>query len=143
MAENQIVFGSPPVMTLDVERHLFPDSDNYTDRNMLAVNVAVAAGRFQGFLETRLRTDELAGLRDMLREMHRQLRGEWHHEFLGSGLDFRIKGDGLGHFHMICIADDQPGTGSELTFGIDFDQTAIPEIIGSLDAIIATFPVRP
>ena len=143
MAGNKVVFGSPPVLTLEVKRHLFPDSGSYVDRNMLAVNVAVLAGRFHGFVETELRTDELARFRDILREMYKQLRGEWDQEFLGSGLDFKIKGDGLGHFTMTCVVNDSPGVGNELTFEIGFDQTAIPEVLEGLDQVISNFPVRP
>jgi hypothetical protein len=55
MDGNTIVFGSPPVLTLEVKRHLFPESDSYFDRNMLALNATVVAGRFRGFLETQLR----------------------------------------------------------------------------------------
>jgi hypothetical protein len=143
MDGNRIVFGSPPVLTLEVKRHLFPESDSYVDRNMLAVNATVVAGRFRGFLETQLRTDELARFRDIIREMYKRLRGEWHQEFLGSGLDFKIKGDGLGHFTMTCVADDSPGMGNELTFEIGFEQTAIPEMLKALDRVISNFPVRP
>jgi hypothetical protein len=49
VAEDTIVFGRPPVLTLEVKRRLLPDGSNYVDRNMLAVNVTVAAGRFRGF----------------------------------------------------------------------------------------------
>lgn len=36
---------------------------------------------------------------------------------------------------------DQPGIGNRLTFGLDFDQTELPEILRGLDAICAAFPV--
>jgi hypothetical protein len=35
----------------------------------------------------------------------------------------------------------QPGIGNRLTFGLDFDQTELPEILRGLDAICAAFPV--
>jgi hypothetical protein len=73
--------------------------------------------------------------------MYKQLRGEWHQEFLGSGLDFRVKGHGLGHFNMTCVADDQPGTGNQLTFGIYFEQTEIPKMLARFE-VISNFPVR-
>ena len=142
MADNRVALGSPPVLTLDITRRLFPDGDNFYDRNMLAVNLTMVAGRFQGFIETQFRADELARFRDLFREMYQHLRGEWHQEFLASGLDLRMKGDGLGHFEMVCIADDQGGTGNKPTFGIDFDQTEIPEMLASLDEVVANFPVR-
>jgi hypothetical protein len=107
------------------------------------VNATVSAGRFQGFLETGLRADELARFRDSLRKMHRQLRGDWYQEFLGSGLEFQIRGDGQGHFDMTCVADDQPGTGNKLTFGIYFEQTEIPKMLAMLDEVMSNFPVRP
>ena len=106
---------------------------------MLAVNLTMVAGRFQGFIETQFRADELARFRDLFREMYQHLRGEWHQEFLASGLDLRMKGDGLGHFEMVCIADDQGGTGNKLTFGIDFDQTEIPQMLASLDEVVVNF----
>jgi hypothetical protein len=143
MAENTIVFGSPPVLTLVVKRRLSPDGTNYVDRNMLAVNATISAGRFRGFLETGLRADELARFRDSLRDMYGQLRGDWYQEFLGSGLEFRTQGDGLGHFDMTCVADDEPGMGNKLTFGIYFEQTEIPNMLEMLDEVISNFPVRP
>jgi hypothetical protein len=83
---------------------------------MLAVNATVLAGRFRGFVETSLRTDELLRFRDLLQKSYTQLRVDWHHEFLGSGLEFRVNGDGLGHFTMGCDVDDQGGIGNRLTF---------------------------
>jgi hypothetical protein len=136
-----IAFGRPPVLTLEVKRRLFPDSEHPWDRNMLAVNATVVAGRFHGFLEGGMRVQELDSLRMTLRNMYERLRGEWHQEFLESWLDFRFKGDGLGHFEMICVAEDQPGMGDELRFKIGFDQTEIPEMLAALDEVISSFPV--
>jgi hypothetical protein len=56
-------------------------------------------------------------------------------------LKIDIEGDGKGHFHAACVALDQPGIGSKLAFGVDFDQTELPEILRGLDAICETFPV--
>jgi hypothetical protein len=56
-------------------------------------------------------------------------------------LAIEIKGDGKGHFHAACVAVDQAGIGNRLTFGLDFDQTELPEILGGVDAICAAFPV--
>ena len=136
----EVSFGRPPVLTLEFTRRLFPGADNFVDRNMLAVNATVLAGRFRGFVETSLRTDELLRFRDLLDKSYRKLRTEWHHEFLGSGLEFRVEGDGLRHFTMVCDLDDQGGIGNQLTFDIAFDQTEIPEMLAALDEVISVFP---
>jgi hypothetical protein len=39
------------------------------------------------------------------------------------------------------VAVDEPGIGNRLTFGLDFDQTELPEILRGLDAICVAFPV--
>ena len=136
----EVSFGRPPVLTLEFTRRQFPGGDNFVDRNMLAVNATVVARRFRGFVETSLRTDELLRFRDLLDKSYRKLRTDWHHEFLGSGLEFRVNGDGLGHFSMVCDLDDRGGLGNELTFEIGFDQTEIPEMLAALDEVLSAFP---
>jgi hypothetical protein len=143
VAENRIVFGSPPILTLEVKQRLFPNSEHTSDRNMLAVNATVVAGRFRGFLEAGVRVQEIESLRIKLRDMYKRLGGEWHQEFLEPWLDLRFKGDGLGHFVMICVADDQPGTGNELRFNVAFDQTEIPEMLAALDEVMSNIPGSP
>jgi hypothetical protein len=56
---------------------------------------------------------------------------------VGSG---NIVGDGKGHFHAACVAVDM-WAGDRLTFGIDFVQTELPEILLGLDAVCEAFPV--
>jgi hypothetical protein len=51
-----------------------------------------------------------------------------------------IGGDGKGHFHAACVAVDVR-TADRLTFGLDFDQTELPEILRGLDAVCEAFPV--
>ena len=74
--------------------------------------------------------------------MYKRLRGEWHQAFMEPCLDLHFKGDGLGHFHTVCVAEDMPGMGNKLTFDIDFDQTEVPDLLASMDGIVSNFPVR-
>ena len=53
-----------------------------------------------------------------------------------------IEGDGRGHFVARCEARDQPGTGNTLRFELRFDQTELPPVLASLDAVLAAFPVK-
>jgi hypothetical protein len=55
------------------------------------------------------------------------------------GLEFDIKGDGIGHFEINGRAWDYP---NELKFMVGFDQTIIKELSNQLDIITKLFPIR-
>jgi hypothetical protein len=118
-----------------------PDVANTWDRDWVCAQIAVAAGGFRGEFEARLRTEEFVSFRDALRPLHEKLVGQAKFETMEGWLSVDVQGDGKGHFHADCVAVDLPGTGNRLTFGIDFDQTELREILRGLEAVADAFPV--
>ena len=113
---------------------------DYWDGNWIVAKVTVGAGGFRGELVGSLRIEEFVRLRNQLRLPLGDLAGTSKFETMERWLALEIVGDGRGHFHAACVAVDVP-TASRLTFGIDFDQTELPEILRGLDAVCDAFPV--
>jgi hypothetical protein len=118
-----------------------PEAADYWDGNWVFATVTIAAGAFRGSFDAQLRTDEFRRFRDQLRPLYEKLTGRAIFDPMEPWLRIEVEGDGKGHFHASCKADDQPGVGNKLSFGIDFDQTELPDILKGLDAICEAFPV--
>jgi hypothetical protein len=128
-------------LVVSLSRRLLPEVNDYWDGNWIHATVDIAAGSFRGEFEGQFRIWEFARFRDQLRVLYERLKGGAKFETMEGQLAIEIEGDGRGHFHAACMAVDQPGIGNRLTFGLDFDQTELPEILRGLDAICAAFPV--
>ncbi len=122
-------------------RREFRNLNDYWDGNWVYATVTIAVRAFRGGFEAQLRAEEFVGFRAQLRSLQENLGGGAKFETTEGWLAVNIQGDGKGHFHAACAAVDQPGIGNRLTFGLDFDQTELPEIQRGLDAICAAFPV--
>ncbi len=118
-----------------------PHDTDYWDGNWVYATVTIAAGAFRGSFEAQFRADEFADFRDQLRPLYENLAGRAAFRPMEPWLLIEIKGDGMGHFHAACRADDRPATGNALAFTIDFDETELPAILRGLDEICETFPV--
>jgi hypothetical protein len=122
-------------------RREWPGATDYWDGNWVYATVTVVAGLFRGSFEAQLRAEEFLRFRDQLRPLYEKLTGRAVFDPMEPWLRIEVEGDGKGHFHASCKADDQPGIGNKLAFGIDFDQTELPVILKGLDAICEAFPV--
>jgi len=56
-------------------------------------------------------------------------------------IEFKISGDGLGHFIAEGSVIDNHCEGNKLTFSIHFDQTSLPQTINSLKELLEKYPV--
>lgn len=128
-------------VSVSPSRREFPELADYRDGNWVCATISIVAGGFRGEFEAQLRTEEFLRFRDELRPLNDSLVGRAKFNTMEEWLSIDIAGDGKGHFHADCVAIDMPGTGNRLSFGIDFDQTDLPEILKGLDAITQTFPV--
>jgi hypothetical protein len=122
-------------------RRANPEARDYWDGNCLYATIDIAAGAFRGDFEALIYAWEFVRFRDQLRPLHVKLVGGAAFDTMEGWLKVEIEGDGKGHFRAACVAFDQPGVGNRLTFGIDFDQTELPEVLHGLDAICEAFPV--
>ena len=119
----------------------YPDSADYWDGNWVDAKVRVVAGAFRGAYDADLRAEEFASFRDALKHLHQDLGGRAAFETMEDWISIRVKGDGRGHFEAECEARDRPGMGNRLAFALTFDQTDVPRMLQSLDAICEAFPV--
>lgn len=87
-------------------------------------------------------SDEIARLRSGIAQLHAELKGTASFESVEEWLKMTVDGDGRRHFVAKCEARDQPGTGNTLRFELRFDQTELPLVLASLDAVLAAFPVK-
>jgi hypothetical protein len=126
-------------LAVRVERRDHEGATDFWDGNWLVAKVTVAAGGFRGELAGSLRADEFVRLRDQLRLLFDDLAGTASFKTMEDWLMIEVVGDGKGHFHAICIVVHVP-TANRLAFGIDFDQTELPAIVGGLDAVCEAFP---
>ena len=120
----------------------FPDSLDYWDGNWVYAYVRIRVGGFRAEYEALLRTDEIAHLRNGIAQLHVDLKGTASFQSMEEWLKMTVDGDGRGHFVAACEARDKPGAGNMLRFGLRFDQTELPPVLASLDAVLAAFPVK-
>ena len=83
-----------------------PEATDYWDGNWVYATVTIAAGAFRGSFEAQLRADEFADFRDELRPLYENLAGRAAFRPMEPWLLIEIKGDGKGHFHAACRADN-------------------------------------
>lgn len=122
-------------------RREYPEATDDSDGNWVYATVTIASGAFRGRFEASFGADEFQRFRGQLLPLCERLSGRAVFDPMEPWLEIEIEGDGRGHFHASCRADDQPAVGSKLTFGIDFDQTELPAIIRGLDEVCEAFPV--
>ena len=143
MSEARLRFNSGrDFLWAEPTRRAYPESADYWDGNWIYANVAVRAGAFQGAYEALLRTDEFRDLRSQLSELYKALAGVARFDAMENWVRVHVAGDGRGNFLASCMARDNLGMGNELTFELDFDQTAIPQMLRDLDQILHAFPVK-
>lgn len=113
---------------------------DYWDANWLDCGVEIHADPFTASFGASLRTDEFERFGEGLRTAYDLLSAGAVFESMEEWLTIEAKGDGLGHFTAKCQATAGPDRVS-LPFELNFDQTDIPEMLRSLDAILEKFPV--
>jgi len=118
-----------------------PGYDDYWDGNWLMSRVGVHAGGFRGQFRPSLRAEDFVRFRDGVRVCMTDLRGAFVFETMEEQLSIIARGDGLGHFRAECRAQDEAGTGNELTFTIDLDQTYLAPLALQLDNLLKAYPV--
>ena len=117
------------------------DSDLNWDRNWINTKVFVKAGAFNGEYVADFMTTDFELFKRAIKELNNNFTGEAKFEPLERQLILQIKGDGLGHFKVNGITEDQPGYGNKLSFCLSFDQTILTSLIDKLDNITKAFPI--
>lgn len=129
-------------VAITVRQREHRDATDLWDRGWLRATVQVGAGAFEGAYDALVRVEELARLRTSLAQLHTELTGKARFEAMEDWLRMDLEGDGRGHFVAMCEARAQPGTGSTLRFELHLDQSELPPVLASLDAVLAAFPLE-
>ena len=117
------------------------DPDDYWDANWISAGIRVEVGAFKGHVAASLRREDFPVLRDGLKKLYADLKGQVKFTTLEEWIELEITGDGRGHFTGRGFVIDNLWGKNRLEFEIQFDQTELPRLIGELDAIVAQLPV--
>ncbi len=119
------------------------DADDAWDGNWLTCAIDARAGAFTARMTAHLRAEDFARFRAEADQLYRTLSGRAEFSTMEGWLRVELVGTPLGHLTARCELIDDSGTGNRLAFGLELDQTYLPPLVASLDAIIAAFPARP
>lgn len=119
-----------------------PDATDVDGANRVEARVAVANGAFRADYECSFHGEDLRTFHDRLVELRHDLEGKVALSSVEKKIEFEIEGDGLGRFEIAGRAVDEPGSGHRFWWHLKIDQTALPGLLESMDAIVRRFPVR-
>lgn len=99
----------------------------------IKVQLKVNGGNFSGTHDVEFISNEFLSLRDIFVRLYDDFKGSASFQHIDGYLEFKIDGDGLGHFEVetVAIYDN-----AVLEFKIGLDQSHYPQIISQLESII-------
>ena len=128
-------------LSIWVRGRQFPDASDYYDGNSLITIATMQVGQSSVTTEGAiLMTSDFERFRNELAAMHETLTGEALLSGYEPNLKVLLRADRLGHINgKVEITPDQM---SEFhRFDVDFDQTYLPALLTSCEAIMQRFPV--
>lgn len=141
---QSVIFGLKQHERLTIAVHGYerPAVGEFYDDNWLRVVVSIHCGAFRGEFDAAFLTSEIDAFRQQASVLYESLKGRAEFQTLEEQLSLSLTGDGLGHIELRGEALDQPGIGNRLSFTVHLDQTELHSSLQSLNAILATYPVR-
>jgi hypothetical protein len=135
------IFDGADLIRIEPYQAVKYDSQLDWDRNWIKTKVKIKCGVFSGQYIADFMTTDFELLKRDFKRLDKDFNGTAKFEPLEGQLTLNISGDGLGHFEVNCVSQDQPGLGATLSFTIGFDQTALTRLIIELDKITKAFPI--
>jgi len=117
-----------------------PDPED--EHGWVSCELTVKAGAWSGSYAAELRTPEFPLFREQLEQLRREPTAIAVFETLEGQLKLRLIGDRRGHIRVRGRAMDKAGIGNQLEFGLEIDQSYLPELIAKLKLIEKRFPAR-
>jgi hypothetical protein len=114
---------------------------DHSDGSSIVCEVEITAGGFRGGYRADLRSEEFHAFLSQTAELTRSLEGAAALTSMEGQLALQLTGDSTGLTHVAGEAVDSTGSGNRLQFGFDVDQACLPEIVRSLEALLAAYPV--
>jgi hypothetical protein len=118
-----------------------PGFFDYWDGNWVGCALEISAGGFRGAFRADLRSEEFRAFLDEAEALTRVLDGVATFSTMEEQIRVTLTCDGKGHVRVQGEARDAAGSPNRLHFCFDIDQTYLPQICGSLEVILAAFPV--
>jgi hypothetical protein len=141
--EWDLIIGVPHEhAAIRIERYTLDESDNDWDANSLNCIVDVRAGRFQGRLPLLFSTRCLAGFREEIANLDRDVAGKTELGSLEGEFELRLACDRLGHVKIDVEVTDDLAFGNRLAVSFRSDQTMFKPLLEQLEAIAVRFPIR-
>lgn len=135
------IFDGGDIIRVEPYQAIKYDSALDWDRNWIKTKITVKGGAFSGHYVADFMTTDFELLKRDFKKLDKDFNGTATFEPLEGQLKLNISGDGLGHFEVKCIAQDQPGIGGTLSFTMSFDQTELTRLKTELDKITKAFPI--
>lgn len=129
-------------LSLWIEGHQFPDADDYWDANWLVVRACMetdgARVECNGPI---LMTADIDRFRGQLAVMAMTIKGEAALQPLEPNLKLVLKMDSRGQIEFTLeITPDHMA--QQHSFTLDADQTCLPALVESCDAILTRYPIK-
>lgn len=111
------------------------------DGNWIDCEIQAAVGAFHGTFRAHLRSDEFRTLLQELELLRLDLDATARLTTTDGQIALLFAGDGKGQIRVSGEAVDAVGTGNRLQFAFEIAQASLPPICGSLESLLAAYPV--
>jgi hypothetical protein len=141
---SQICIGSlsGEHVSIEVIGYEFPESTDVDDGNWLISVISVRAGIWQGRIRALLRTEDFPEFSRQIKELYQNPIASAKFGTMEEWLELTFTSDRYGHINVEGSALDDPGIGNELRFHFQIDQSFLPAILESLEALGVAYPIR-
>ena len=113
-----------------------------TQDGWLWADVKIAAGKFHGKYDAAFDTIAFSEFAKQVESLNQSPSGSATFTSLEGQLELTLKCGTLGHISVDGVAMDVAGTGNKLHFELGIDQSHLPSIVDSLQAMLNKHPVR-
>lgn len=136
-----IIKNEDNLVKINVLSRPYLESDNYWDINWLICGIYIKIPGFIADFSTYIRTDELKNFYDELKKMHKDLKGTANLSTMESGIFIKSEINKLGRIEWTVETQYPEGTGAELSFEFENDQSYLYETLRNLKGIIEEYPI--
>jgi hypothetical protein len=102
--------------------------------------ISIKAGAWSASYPADLRSPDFPFFREQLEHLQHDPAGVAVFDTLEGQLKLHLNGDHRGHIAIRGTARDKVGTGNELGFQFEIDQSFLPELIAELKLVEQQFP---
>ena len=117
---------------------LFDDRDD----SAIACEIQIAVGGFRGQFAADLRTEEFRSMLDEIEASGLSLESAANLDTASGQIDLSLIGDGAGNILVAGYVADAEDDGNRLEFAFAMGQAVMPELVRSLEQVLAAFPLH-